>query len=72
MSMKIGVYVNRRLRFLTSVEKKADENTSAWDGKSEKMSISVVMLLFALLAKNTIADLLVTFRHVRKIEQSDY
>ena len=70
--MKIGVHVNRRLRALAAVEEKTDENTWAWDGKSERMLISVVRLLFALFAKNVIVDLLVIFRHVRKIDKSDY
>ena len=36
------------------------------------MLFSVLRLLFALFAKNVIADLLVIFRHVRKIEKNDY
>jgi hypothetical protein len=59
MAVKIGVHVNRRLRALAAVEEKADENTLVWDGKS------VVRLLFALFAKNVIAELLVIFRQVR-------
>jgi hypothetical protein len=72
MSIKIGVYVNRSLRILTAVEKKADESTWVWDGKSERMPNSIVRLLFALFAENIIADLLVIFRDVRKIEQRVY
>jgi len=36
------------------------------------MLSSVLRLLFVLFAKHVVANLLVIFRHVRKIEKSDY
>jgi hypothetical protein len=70
--LSTSVHVNRRLRSLADVEEKPEESTWAWDGKSERMLISVVRLLFALFAKKVIVDLLVIFRQVRKIEKNDY
>jgi hypothetical protein len=70
--MKFEVHFNRRLRDMAVLEVEAGENMYAWDGNSKRRLFSVVRLQFTHFAKNIIADLLVIFRHVRKIAESDY